>query len=36
MKWCAAGGDGYRGWATALHLSARGYKMACTEMYWQY
>ena len=25
------GGDGYCGWATALHLSARGYKVAIVD-----
>ena len=27
----SAGGDGYCGWATALHLSARGYKVAIVD-----
>lgn len=27
----AAGGDGYCGWATALHLSARGYKVCIVD-----
>jgi NAD(P)-dependent dehydrogenase (short-subunit alcohol dehydrogenase family) len=26
-----AGGDGYCGWATALHLSARGYKVCIVD-----
>ena len=26
------GGDGYCGWATALHLSARGYKVRCAAL----
>ena len=28
---CPAGGDGYCGWATALHLSARGYKVCIVD-----
>ena len=27
----AAGGDGYCGWATALHLSARGYQVCIVD-----
>lgn len=27
----AAGGDGYCGWATALHLSARGYEVCIVD-----
>ena len=27
----STGGDGYCGWATALHLSARGYKVAILD-----
>lgn len=26
-----AGGDGYCGWATALHLSARGYEVSIVD-----
>lgn len=28
---CAPGGDGYCGWATALHLSARGYQVCIVD-----
>jgi UDP-sulfoquinovose synthase len=28
---CPAGGDGYCGWATALHLSARGYAVSIVD-----
>jgi UDP-sulfoquinovose synthase len=27
----SAGGDGYCGWATALHLSARGYEVCIVD-----
>ena len=30
MRSCS-GGDGYCGWATALHLSARGYRVAIVD-----
>ncbi len=28
---CWTGGDGYCGWATALHLSARGYPVCIVD-----
>jgi len=31
LKLCFAGGDGYCGWATALHLSARGYNVCIVD-----
>ena len=31
MLLCTAGGDGYCGWATALHLSARGYEVCIVD-----
>jgi UDP-sulfoquinovose synthase len=31
MKMCVLGGDGYCGWATALHLSARGHSVAIVD-----
>ena len=31
MKICVLGGDGYCGWATALHLSARGHQVAIVD-----
>ena len=31
MKICVLGGDGYCGWATALHLSARGHSVAVVD-----
>ncbi|MFL6416893.1 MAG: NAD-dependent epimerase/dehydratase family protein [Bryobacteraceae bacterium] len=40
MKVCVLGGDGYCGWATALHLSARGHEVAIIDNYvrrqWDY
>lgn len=31
MKICVLGGDGYCGWATALHLSARGHSVSIVD-----
>src|SRR5436309_4617327 len=40
MRICVLGGDGYCGWATALHLSARGHAIAVVDNYarrqWDY
>ena len=40
MKVCVAGGDGYCGWATALHLSRRGHQVAIADNFarrqWDY
>jgi UDP-sulfoquinovose synthase len=33
MKICVLGGDGYCGWATALHLSQRGHSVAIVDNY---
>jgi len=33
MKVLVIGGDGYCGWATALHLSNRGYEVAILDSY---
>ena len=33
MKICVLGGDGYCGWATALHLSARGHSVSIVDNY---
>lgn len=33
MKILIAGGDGYLGWPTAMHLSARGHKVALADNY---
>ncbi len=30
-RFCTTGGDGYCGWATALHLSARGYDVCIVD-----
>lgn len=32
MKVAVLGGDGYRGWATALHLSKQGHGVAIMEL----
>ncbi len=40
MKICVLGGDGYCGWATALHLSARGHSVSIVDNFarrqWDY
>ncbi len=40
MKICVLGGDGYCGWATALHLSAKGHTVAIVDNFarrqWDY
>jgi len=33
MNICVLGGDGYCGWATALHLSARGHEVSIIDNY---
>jgi len=33
MNICVLGGDGYCGWATALHLSARGHEVSIVDNY---